>query len=444
MNTVNTNAAQKKRIATILNQGCLFSISCLEKCIIDDTWSGCKYSISTVKSLYIGDNMKKNILLVLLLAMLLAACSSGAASAEKDEPTLTATEPAPTDTLEPTLTPTPDYPLEGRGPVDFPENVNPLTGLEVADAQTLAERVVAVKIENLPRDHRPQWGLDAADLVYEYYTEFGSTRFVALYHGNVPEKVGPVRSARFFDIQVVQSYKAVFLFGSAYSAVYSRMWNSDISSRLVVEGTSTYPALHRESVDGENMLFADLTQLPAALTKIGVNNSQQDLSGMFFRKTLDVSGYPATQVIVRFSTAVYNSWDYDNASGKYVRSVDQVNAASETDETYDVLTDQATGEAISADNVVILFVPYSYYVKNATEEVMEVNMLGSGDALIARDGQIFPVFWQRETTASTLTLVDAEGNAFPFKPGNTWFEVVGASSSQIQNGNSWRITHAIP
>ncbi len=388
--------------------------------------------------------MKKYTLIVLLLVMLLAACSSGTASTVTEAPTLTATEPAPTNTPEPTFTPTPDYPVEGIGPVDFPTNVDPLTGLEVADAQTLAERVVAVKIENLPREHRPQWGLNEADLVYEYYTEFGSTRFVALYHGTAPVKVGPVRSARFFDIHVVQSYKAVFLFGSAYSAVYGRMWNSDISSRLVVEGSSTYPALYREEVDGENMLFANLTQLPAALTKIGVNNDPQDLSGMFFRKTMDVSGYSATQVIVRFSSAVYNRWDYDTTTGSYLRSVDQANAATAADETYASLTDQATGETISADNLVILFVPYSYYVKNATEEVMEVKMIGTGDALIARDGQFFPVFWKRETTSSMLTLVDADGNAFPLKPGNTWFEVVGTSSERLQNGDSWRITHAIP
>ncbi|RJQ39576.1 MAG: DUF3048 domain-containing protein [Anaerolineaceae bacterium] len=388
--------------------------------------------------------MKKYTLIVLLLVVLLAACSSGAASTVKEAPTLTATEPAPTNTPGPTFTVTPDYPPEGIGPVDFPTNVNPLTGLEVADAQSLAERVVAVKIENLPREHRPQWGLNAADLVYEYYTEFGSTRFVALYHGMAPEKVGPVRSARFFDIHVVQSYKAVFLFGSAYSAVYSRMWNSDISSRLVVEGSSTYPALYRQAVNGENMLFANLTQLPAALTKVGIDNSQQDLSGMFFRKTLDVSGSSATQVTIHFSNAIYNRWDYDSSTGKYLRSVDQSNAASAAEENYALLTDQATGEAISADNVVILFVPYSYYVKNATEEVMEVKMVGTGDALIARDGQIFPVYWKRETTSSMLTLVDADGNAFPFKPGNTWFEVVGTSSQRVQEGNSWRITHAIP
>ncbi len=388
--------------------------------------------------------MKKHTIAFLFIGMLLAACSPGATPVATVGPNLTTAEVVPTDTPEPTFTSTPDYPVEGIGPLDYPTNVNPLTGLEVADPGILTQRVAAVKIENLPREHRPQSGLSAADIVYEYYTEFGSTRFIALYHGQTPEKVGPVRSARFFDIQAVQSYKAVFLFGSAYSAVYSRMWNSDISSRLVVEGPTTYPALYREAVGGENMLFANLAQLPDALGRLGIDNQAQDLSGMFFRKSMDVNGYPASEVTVHFSNAVYNRWVYDSELGKYVRYVDQSNAGSVDEENYDVLVDQNTGEAISADNVVVLFVPYSYYVKNATEEVMDVNMVGMGDALIARDGQLFPVYWKRDTSSSTLTLVDGDGNAFPFKPGNTWFEVVGSSSQKVQTDDTWRITFAIP
>ena len=388
--------------------------------------------------------MKKRPIIFSLLLITLAACSPSATVVATEEPTLTATEPLPTETPEPTLTPTPDYPLEGIGPLEYPDNVNPLTGLEVEDPTTLAERVVAVKIENLPRDHRPQFGLNAADIVYEYYTEFGSTRFVTLYHGQAPEKVGPVRSARFFDIQVVQSYKAVFLFAGAYSAVYSRMWYSDISPRLVVEGTSTYPALYRENVDGENLLFANLSQLPAILSNIGINNTEQDVSGMFFRKVMDVNGYPATEITVRFSNAVYNRWTYDSNTGKYLRYVDQYNAGTAEEESYVLLTDPTSGEAVSADNVVVLFVPYSYYVKNATEEVMEVNMVGTGDALIARGGQLFPVYWVRENSSSTLTLVDGEGNAFPYEPGNTWYEVVGNSSTHVQEDDIWRITFSIP
>ncbi len=165
---------------------------------------------------------------------------------------------------------------------------------------------------------------------------------------------------------------------------------------------------------------------------------------MLFKKQLEVAGFPANEVTVHFSNAIYNRWAFDETSQKYLRYVDEYNANKVEDERYVLLTDQVTGEAISADNVVILLVPHSYFVKNATEEVVDINLVGSGEALIARDGQLFTVYWQRATTSSTLTLVDGEGNPFPFKPGNTWFEVVGSSATKVQQDDTWRITHRMP
>jgi hypothetical protein len=66
----------------------------------------------------------------------------------------------------------------------------------------LNRRPIVIKVENIPRQDRPQWGLTLADIVFEYYTEQGGTRFAAVYYGQEAEKVGPIRSARFFDFNV--------------------------------------------------------------------------------------------------------------------------------------------------------------------------------------------------------------------------------------------------
>ncbi|MCK4897226.1 MAG: DUF3048 domain-containing protein, partial [Anaerolineales bacterium] len=81
--------------------------------------------------------------------------------------------PTATSTLLPTSTPTPS-PTEIPfvyvfGPSDFPDDVNPLTGLPVEDASLLARRPLVIKVTNYPRSVRPQWGLTLADHVYEYY-----------------------------------------------------------------------------------------------------------------------------------------------------------------------------------------------------------------------------------------------------------------------------------
>ena len=58
--------------------------------------------------------------------------------------------------------------------------------------------------ENLPRNHRPKYGLSAADLVYEYYTEAGTTRFIALFYGQDAETVGPILMGMKKPVHVLQ------------------------------------------------------------------------------------------------------------------------------------------------------------------------------------------------------------------------------------------------
>ena len=146
--------------------------------------------------------------------------------------TVTATATA---TLTPTVTPSPtrDYPAQGYGPKKFPENVNPLTGLKAAAPALLNRRPIIVKVSNLPRNVRPQWGLSLADHVYEYYTEEGSTRFAAVFYGQEAKMVGPIRSGRFLDHHLVVMYKANFSFGSADYRERNLFYNQNYADRLV-------------------------------------------------------------------------------------------------------------------------------------------------------------------------------------------------------------------
>ncbi len=76
---------------------------------------------------------------------------------------------------------------------------NPLTGLPVNDPALLNRRPMVIKVANAPDAIRPQSGLTLADVVYEYYIEWGDTRFIAVMYGNDSTMVGPVRSGRYFD-----------------------------------------------------------------------------------------------------------------------------------------------------------------------------------------------------------------------------------------------------
>jgi hypothetical protein len=418
--------------------------------------------------------LKWSKLFILVSVLLVTACAAPARNAlpaatpvqktEKiPEPTITSLPPtataAPTATLAPSstpmATPTPvDYPLGGYGPSGFPANIDPLTGLKPADARLLERRPIVIKVENLPREHRPQSGLSLADVVYEYYTEEGSTRFAAVYYGQEAARVGPIRSGRFFDVNLVQMYKAVFIFGSAYIDIWNRFIKSDFVDRLLLETDTSCPAICRYLPKAENILVANTAALDAYLKTRGVNNSRQNLDGMRFDTLTPVDGKPAAQVFVRFSGAIYNRWDYDPASKRYQRYAETQNDINRVNEVYALLTDKLTGKPIAVDNLVMVCVPHKVVTKTTESEIIDIlpspaggsvvscdgkqYEAGSGPAFAAREGQLYPLTWKRQKTTDLIGLFDADGKPYAYKPGQTWFEVIGASSSVKTQGNIWK------
>ncbi len=384
---------------------------------------------------------------LLLLTATLAACNSGLFAQEPTAapviPTATALQPepaTPTATLTPTEvpptpTPTPSYPQTGYGPTNFPANVDPLTGLELDDPTILNRRPVMVKVQNLPRADRPHWGVSKADIVYEYYTEYGTTRFAAIYYGQDAEQVAPIRSARHFDMNMIRGYKAMFIFGSAYEGVYNRLINSEFANRLMLEGTNTKDVISRYDPTGKNYEMADTSKVNAYAEKMGINNEKQNLDGMFFQMQPPAGGSTATEVYVRFSGAVYNRWDYDTNSGKYLRFSDAADALGGTPETYEQLVDRATNEPIASDTVVMILVRHNEIDPRPNVEVLDASLLGTGQAYVLRDGKLYEATWSRPDENSVLTLLNADGSAFPFKPGQTWFEILAYNSTLADEGD---------
>jgi hypothetical protein len=390
--------------------------------------------------------MNKIVLLALSLLILLGACGpavpTGPLPTETIAASPTAAVPSATATSEPSTAPL--YPLEGYGPGGFPADVNPLTGLVPGDPALLDRRPLLVKISNLPRTVRPQWGLSLADIVFEYYTEEGTTRFAALFYGNDASIVGPIRSARFMDAHLVRGYKAAFAFGSAYDKVIERLYNAEYFDQLFIEGSSS--PMTRYDPNGMNHLVVDTADLSAAMSARAAGNARQDLDGMFFQleapsAALAGSGN-GTTLVVRFSGSIYDRWDYDPAAGRYLRFVDETDDFNGgLGEVYTQATDRLTEQPLASDNVVVLFALYELY--NEAPEVRDVQLVGSGPAYLFRDGRAYQLTWVRDAF-SVVTLIGPGGAPFPFKPGTTWFEVVGSRSTVEVNGQGWRFIHYMP
>jgi hypothetical protein len=386
--------------------------------------------------------MKKLLNLLVFLSVVLAACGSAPTSAPIATATATEipasaetpTTPLATDT--PTVAATPTQPPEGYGPADFPADVDPLTGLKAAAPALLDRRPIVIKVSNLPRNVRPQWGLSLADIVFEYYTEEGATRYAAVFYGSDAATVGPIRSGRFIDEDIVRGYKAMFVFGYAYVYEMDRFLDSEFANRLVVEVPGA--PLTRYDPKGFDYLMANTADVSAYATNKGING-RQDLNGMFFKTAVPAGGQPATQAFVRYSGVIYNSWQYDPGSGKYLRSSDNADDYNNQNEQYLQLKDRLTDQPIASENVVFLYANHEVY----SPGIYDILLSGSGDAVAFRDGQVFQATWHRNDT-DVVSLTNLDGTPFAFKPGTTWFEVIGLNSILTQTDQGWRFTHKMP
>ena len=395
--------------------------------------------------------MKKQIAVTLCMVFLLVGCGTGLQSASTqivDLPTgiPTNTPVPPTDTptsVPPTITPT--VPPQDYGPVNFPAEVNPLTGLIVTDPTRLDRRPLAVKIQIFPRSDRPPMNLSLADIVYDYYQNNGMTRFHAIFYGNDAQQVGPIRSARLLDISLIRMYKSIFAFAGADKRVLNKLYGTEFYDRLVVEGSANCPPMCRLDQNAENFLVADTHEMGKFIVGKGVDNSRQNLDGMTFKMETPANGQPAVKIFNRYSISAYSRWDYDSASGRYLRFQDTQEDYGGAGEAYGPLNDKITGIQISAANVVVILVPHRFVVKSGGSEIVAIDLEGSGSAYAYRDGNVYQVNWNHQNADSVLTLTFPDGSAYPFKPGNTWFEVVGKSTT-ITNpeANAWRFEMQFP
>ncbi len=366
-------------------------------------------------------------------------------------PTATPTKTlTPTETRTPSATPTSDfladYPPEGYGPVNFPVNVNPLTGLLVLEPANLNRRPISVKVAHYPRSSRPTWGLSFADHVFEYYHEAGLTRFHPIFYSQDVEQIGPIRSARFTDKDLVEMYKSFLAYGSADWRIRERFAYSNFTDRLATitdipcPPSVTYP-LCRLSEAPWNNLVTDTTFLHQHFEQKRVANHRQNLDGLAFNPIIPPNGHTTDSMLIRYSFGSQHFWEYDSIVGKFIRHQDVIDADA-GQEVFEHTVDRLTGEVISADNVIILLAKHEYY--SVRPEILQIPLEGYGKAYVFRDGFGYQVNWGRLNDDEIIFLSYEDGSRFPLKPGNTWFVVIGATSFLNASSPDWNFQFFIP
>jgi hypothetical protein len=329
------------------------------------------------------------------------------------------------------LTPTPTpIPLIEIGP-----DVNPLTGIQVAVPENLERRPLAVKVPNYPPEARPQSGLSLADVVIEHEAEAHLTRFTAVFLGNdVLTELGPVRSVRLVDAEVVPIFRAVLVASGGHPdvkvrATEGKAWAEGYTRIICPEEPflgdgGTLRRVPQEGRRYELTMYTDTDSLWDLVTERGVNERQSFADMWTFSEMPTPGGAEATRLKIVYKADVSEvEYEYDAESQTYLRS-----------DVGDPLTDALDGQRIAPANVLVLYVNHvdtdiaaDTHDPNKTWYSVSIQLWGSGDARLLRDGQVYDVQWVRENpqqATDRLLIVDGDGQQVPFHPGPTWIQLV--------------------
>ncbi|HSN95023.1 MAG TPA: DUF3048 domain-containing protein [Anaerolineaceae bacterium] len=358
-----------------------------------------------------------------IMTMVVATLTAAASQA----PTETAT-PQPSETPLPSPSIEPTKEITVIGPDEFPEDVNPLTGEKVDDPARLNRRPILIKVSNFPASGRPHAGLSYADIVFAYAMPGMMSRYIGLYYGKDSNQIGPVRSTRLIDPELVQLYQGVLgTSGGDWYNVLPKVYQM-LGNRYVFQGLC--PGICDDGHGWVTTVFGD----SAAITQFRVANGEApqkyDLTGTLFDKVAPDWGTDAPKLSFNFSTSDKSDWTYDKATGKYLRWIDN---APNYDEMIP-LTDRLTEKQLAFSNVIILEAIYTWYDINLFNTDILGNMPGL-KATYLRDGKLYEGTWKVTDPYKPIQFFDNQGNLFPLKPGNTWINITGTNTEYTtENG----------
>ncbi len=272
---------------------------------------------------------------------------------------------------------------------------------------------LAVKIDNAPRA-RPQSGLPSADIVFEEIVEGRLTRFVAVFQSRDADPVGPIRSARTSDVNIL---------GNLNSPLFANSGGNPGTLAIVrdsplvdVGATNNGGAFRRNgSRAAPHNLYSSTNALYAA------DGGRAGLPPQVFsfrsrNAPLPASAQPATTLRVAYGlTTATHTWDEE--LGGWRRATD---GAAHND---------ASGAALAPENVIVQFIEYGS--SPADSRSPEAIMVGEGEAWILTDGHIIRGRWARPSAGELTTYTTADGAEIPLTPGQTWVLLPKAGQASV-------------
>jgi hypothetical protein len=279
---------------------------------------------------------------------------------------------------------------------------NSLSGREGANGP-----VLVVKIDDTTQAH-PQIGLEDAELVYIEQVEGGLTRLAAVFSSVIPQRIGPVRSARISDIDIVAQFGRVAF---AYSGAQKKLLPVIAAANLQDLGAQRQSPTIFTTDPNRTQPYAMVLRADLLMQKIRDKNFEIDPAknvGFIFGELQD-GGAPTTKAVMHWPAATYSA-TWSQQESRWLLSHNNSADVAES------------GVVLGPTTLVIQMVSItpSEYKDKVGGVTPYSQTVGEGKAYVLRNGQRFITTWSRPSSDSGTTFTFADGAIMNFDPGQIW------------------------
>lgn len=317
-------------------------------------------------------------------------------------------EPEKTERARPSPSPSPSATAPRETPP--PTDTAPLRGLIVPEG-TLDHASIAAKIDNHPLA-RPQIALDRTDLVFEELVEGGMTRYVAVWHSDIPDVMGPVRSIRPMDPDIISPLGGIVAYSGGQERFVALMRQTPVYNAIHGQPDTQATFYRSDAKRAPHNVHVKANELLAEHADLAAPRQQFGFAADIPSSTAVRIGALTAAVNYRFSDYSFGTWTWDATAAAFLRSQ---RSAADVD---------ANGAQLRATNVVVLRVPIT-----EDFDIPKTEMIGSGEAWVSSGGATVHGTWTKKSATGTIALIADSGVAIKLAPGNSWIELIPLAGS---------------
>lgn len=282
---------------------------------------------------------------------------------------------------------------------------------------------ISVIIENHPKSRPQMKGLSKAGIVYEALAEGGITRFLAIFSYQNLSKIGPIRSARPYFVQLAQSYyggfahaggspQALSLISQIELVNLEGLYYEEISGRYFFRDTDYY-APHN--------LFADLVKLkPLVRDTNKVQTSILPLFNFLDENIKKDYTQDARQIIIDFSETEFKTvFAYNSELNKYLRYLGGIPHIDSTDNSQ-----------VAPSNVIVVKARHDLIDDDGR---LDIGVIGKGKAFVFTRGQKFSAIWHKKNSLTSIRFNTEDDGEIYLSSGQTWIAIIDDEDKLLVN-----------